>query len=186
VEKLVGVDGLLYAGSHGFDIRGAGFSLIQPEAKKAIPLIAETVEYLSSELKEIPGMLIEDKRFSVAVHYRLVEDRYLAKIEELVKNIVAGEPSLRLMRGKKVFEIMPAIDWNKGKAVRWIMQALGIGFHRNTVVYIGDDTTDEDAFRTLRTRGVGVLVAEKSRPSTADFRVTSPEEVRNLFKKIIK
>ena len=76
---------------------------------------------------------------------------------------------------------MPRIDWNKGKAIRWIMQALGFGFDDVNVIYIGDDTTDEDAFRIIRTRGVSILVSGKPKRSAADFRVSSPYEVKKIF-----
>ncbi len=186
VENLVAIDGLFYAGSHGFDIRGKDFSLIQPQAEETIPLILEIVEYLSKAISGIDGVLIENKKFSVAVHYRLVRENNLPLIEDFVRAIVKKHPCLRLMHGKKVFEIMPAIDWNKGKAVRWIMQALKINWSDTTVVYIGDDTTDEDAFRVARARGLSILVSEGSQPSAADFRVSSPDEVKRLFKDIIK
>jgi trehalose-phosphatase len=90
------------------------------------------------------------------------------------------------MSGKKVFEILPAIDWDKGRAVRWITQALGISWTEASVIYIGDDTTDEDAFRVIRTRGTGILVSENPRDSAADFRLSSTEEVKNLFSEIVR
>ncbi|MBU2504507.1 MAG: trehalose-phosphatase, partial [Candidatus Omnitrophica bacterium] len=75
-----------------------------------------------------------------------------------------------------------AIDWDKGKAVCWIMQALGVSWLKESIVYIGDDTTDEDAFRTVRTRGTGILVSSESKESAADFRISSPKEVEELLK----
>lgn len=185
VEKLVGIKGLTYAGSHGFDIIGPGISMIEPRAKETIPLITKIIKHLSNELSAIPGILIEEKKFSVAVHYRLVDERYLAKIKDLVDKIIQNNTSLRLMSGKKVFEILPRIDWDKGQAVRWIMQALGISWSDVSVVYIGDDTTDEDVFRVVRRRGIGILVSDKPKESAADFQLSSPEEVKKLFREII-
>ena len=186
VEKLVGIEGLIYAGSHGFDISGPGISMIEPRAKEMIPLIAETIKRLSEQLGSIKGILIEEKKFSVAVHYRLVEESYLSRIKDCVNEIIQDNKSLRLMSGKKVFEILPAIDWDKGRAVRWITQALGISWTEASVIYIGDDTTDEDAFRVIRTRGTGILVSENPRDSAADFRLSSTEEVKNLFSEIVR
>ncbi|UCG34912.1 MAG: trehalose-phosphatase [Candidatus Omnitrophota bacterium] len=186
VENLVGIKGLFYAGSHGFDIVGPGFSMVQPQAQKLIPLISKVIEYFKKELGNISGLLVEEKKFSVAVHYRLVdEEKYLAGIKKCVEEAVAKHDSLRLMHGKKVFEILPAIDWDKGKAIRWIMQALNINWADFSVVYIGDDTTDEDAFRMIRTRGAGVLVAKDPKESMADFQLSSPQEVKKLFEKIL-
>ena len=185
VEKLVGIKGLFYAGSHGFDISGKGISMVEPRAKKAIPLISKITKQLSKNLQGIPQILIEEKKFSVAVHYRLVEEKYLPKIKDFVDSIIQHNDSLRLMCGKKVFEILPAIDWDKGKAVQWIMGALRISFSSASVVYIGDDTTDEDAFRIVRTRGRGILVSSHPKESTADFRLSNPQEVKKLFEEII-
>lgn len=132
------------------------------------------------------GVLIEEKKFSTAVHYRLLKDeKNLPLIEKKVKAFVADNPRLRLMEGKKVFEVLPAVDWNKGKAVRWLMETLSLSWEDHSVVYIGDDTTDEDAFRAVRTRGTGILVAEQDKVSAADFRVSSPGEVKKLFKELI-
>jgi len=93
---------------------------------------------------------------------------------------------LRILEGKKVLEILPNIDWDKGKAVRWIMNALGITWSDSSVFYIGDDTTDEYAFRTVITRGTAILVTDDpEKPSSADFRLTSPEEVKKFFEQVI-
>ena len=182
VQKLVGIEGIFYAGSHGFDIKGPSFSLIQKDAESIIPLISKVTENINNAFGKIEGVIIEDKKFSVAVHYRLLkDDKYLDVIRSYLDNIIKNNSSLRIMEGKKVFEIMPRIDWNKGKAVRWIMEALGFNFNEANVIYIGDDTTDEDAFRIVRARGTGILVSDKPRKSTADFRISSPFEVKKLF-----
>ncbi|MFC1590330.1 trehalose-phosphatase [Candidatus Omnitrophota bacterium] len=187
VQKLVSIDGIFYAGSHGFDISGPGFSMVQPKAKEAIPVVSKAIHKLKEKIGGIPGVLIEEKRFSVAAHYRLVkeEDKYLPKIKEAVDDIVNNNKELRLMSGKKVYEILPNIDWDKGKAIRWIMESLDIPFSGASVIYIGDDVTDEYAFRAIRTRGTGILVSEKPKGSAADFRLASPDEVKELFEKYI-
>lgn len=185
VEKLVGIKNLLYAGSHGFDILGPGVSLVEPRAEKAIPLITKIIKFLHTALSDIPGILIEEKKFSSAVHYRLVEEEYLPRIKETVDRVIKDNPLLRLMSGKKVFEILPAIAWDKGRAVRWIMQALNISWNDASVVYIGDDTTDEDAFRVVRTRGTAILVCGQEKESAADFKLSSSGEVKKLFEEII-
>ena len=99
--------------------------------------------------------------------------------------ILEKETSLRLMKGKKVFELLPEIDWDKGKALMWIMKALNISWKTHNIIYIGDDTTDENAFRVLRARGAGILVSTKSKASFSDFFVNSTDEVQKLFEKVI-
>ena len=185
VQRLVDIEGLFYAGSHGFDIEGPQFSMIKPEVEKIVPIIAQIIEQLNKKLGSIEGILIEDKKFSVGVHYRLADELVVPKVKAFCDDIIKNNSSLRLMEGKKVFEIMPAIDWNKGKAIRWIMQALKIEWSDTSVVYIGDDTTDEDAFRVVRSRGTGILVSEKAKASTADYFLSNPQEVRRLFERLI-
>lgn len=185
VEKLVGIKGLLFAGSQGFDIKGPKLSMLKPEAKKMIPLISKIIKQLRLRLKNIPGVLVEEKKFSVAVHYRLVNQKHLPKIKKVVDSLVKKQDKLLLLRGKKVYEILPDIDWDKGKAIRWIMQALKISWRQVTAVYLGDDVVDEDAFRTIRTRGIGILVSQKPKESAADFQLFSTKEVKRLFEKII-
>lgn len=185
VEKLVGIPGLIYAGSHGFDIKGPQISMIEPRAEKTIPLISQIIVRLKKELSDSEGIIIEEKKFSVAVHYRLADEKSVPEIKTLVQEIIQENKPLRVMEGKKVFEILPSIDWNKGKAVKWVMNALGINWEDFSVVYIGDDTTDEDAFRMVSTRGTSILISDERIPSTADFVLSSPKEVRELFERVI-
>ncbi len=186
VQKLVGIEGIFYAGNHGFDIKGPGLSMTQPDAERVIPVVKEAIGYFNEKLTSIEGLLVEEKRFSVAIHYRLVdEDRYLDKIRDEVRSFVDKEDSLRLMNGKKVFEILPNIHWNKGCAIRWIVEALKLSFKDDSIIYIGDDTTDEEAFRVLRSRGCSILVAYELIPSAADFWLKDPSSVEELFKKLI-
>jgi len=185
VEKLVGIKDIVYAGNHGFNIKGPGISMMHPEGEKAIGMISELAAKFSEKLKDIPGILIENKEFSVAVHFRLVEDKFLDRIEETVEEQMQGNDKLRLMKGKKILEIMPAVNWDKGRAVRWLVDILGVSWKENTVFYFGDDVTDEDAFRILRTRGTGILVSKEPRVSAADFRVASTEDAKELFLKAL-
>lgn len=188
VQNLVGIKGIFYAGSHGFDIEGpGGFSMIHQQAKKTIPLISLIIEQLKERLNNINGVLIEEKRFSVAVHYRKVKQLTdLSFIEETVNDTVQEYAQMRILHGKKVFEILPDIDWDKGKAVRWIMKALGLNWNSTSVFYIGDDTTDENAFRTIITRGTAIIVSDDiSKISTADFQLQSPERVKDFFEQVL-
>ncbi|MBU1091242.1 MAG: trehalose-phosphatase, partial [Candidatus Omnitrophica bacterium] len=82
--------------------------------------------------------------------------------------------------------ILPNISWDKGQAIRWIMDCLKISWDESSVIYIGDDVTDENAFLVLRTRGIGILVSEKPKASAADFWVSSVDQVRRFFEEVIK
>lgn len=188
VERLVGVEGLFYAGSHGFDIKGPNFEVVQPKAKEVISLVSDIINKLNSELGVVEGVIIEEKKFSVAVHYRLVKkEEDLVKVKDLVDLIVReNKRDLKLLSGKKVYELLPNMDWDKGKAIRWIIDSMGLNWGKTTIVYIGDDTTDEYAFATLRTRGTGIFVSSEDRCSLAHFSLNSPDQVKEFFERISK
>jgi trehalose-phosphatase len=80
-----------------------------------------------------------------------------------------------------VIEVRPRLPWDKGRAVLWLLGTLGLEGPGVVPVYLGDDVTDEDAFRALAGRGLGVLMAEPARPSAADYRLRSVEEVRRFL-----
>jgi len=187
VEKLVGLDNLIYAGSHGFDISGPGGQAIQrTEGADFRDLLDEVIECLHADLDGIAGALIEPKRSSVAVHYRLVPPADVPAVESAVKRIVADHPELRVMAGKMVHEIQPRLDWDKGKAVLWLLEALHLDGDDVIPFYLGDDVTDEDAFRALEGRGIGVFVGDSSNPEAnhptmADYVVRDPEKARRFL-----
>ena len=88
------------------------------------------------------------------------------------------------MDGKKVYELLPDIDWNKGKAVLWLLETLGLESRNVLPIYIGDDRTDEDAFRALEKRGVAILVSEHPQVTAANYCLSNPEEVERFLQKI--
>jgi trehalose-phosphatase len=186
VQSLLGIDNLLYAGSHGFDIKGEGLSMVHPKAAEVIPDVKKSIKSLEESLGGIEGLYIEKKKFSVAVHYRLVDEaKYLERIKKEVDEAVKEAGTLRLMCGKKVFELLPDIEWDKGKAIRWILEAIGLNWKDANMIYIGDDVTDEFAFRMIKTRGTGILVSGEDRPSAAGFRLSDPNAVQKLFERFI-
>ncbi|HUF79403.1 MAG TPA: trehalose-phosphatase [Thermoanaerobaculia bacterium] len=182
VERLVDLPGIACAGSHGFDIAGP---LRFAPAAAAEPVVAAITRELEAELARVPGAQVEPKRFTVAVHYRRVDPDRVREVERVVDRLLAAHPGLRKTGGKMVWELRPDLDWDKGRAVVWILGALGLDRPDVVPVYLGDDVTDEDAFRVLRERpgdgGLGILVAEEPRETAASFRLRDPEEVRRFL-----
>lgn len=183
LQTLVDIPGIFYAGDHGLDIIGPDISMIHPKVKKFLPLIQNISKSLDKSLSHIPGVIVEKKKMSVAIHYRQVSKEDLPGLKLPLKKILKeNRENIRLLTGKKVVEFLPNIEWNKGKAVLWILNTLGLDWSEHKIFYLGDDTTDEDAFRILRTRGTSILIAEKAEKSAADFRLSSPEEVKCWLK----
>ncbi|MEE4379251.1 MAG: trehalose-phosphatase [Candidatus Competibacteraceae bacterium] len=186
VQKLVQMEELFFAGSHGFDIEGpAGKKVENQQDLNFIPLLDGAEKRLREHLTGIEGSLVERKKFSIAVHYRLVSDEQIAAVEKVVDDLIAAEPKIKKTYGKKVFDLQPNIDWNKGKAVHWLLKALGLDRPDVLPVFMGDDVTDEDAFKALRTEGVGIVVMEEPRPSAAHYYLRDPAEVEHFFARLI-
>jgi alpha,alpha-trehalase len=177
VEQRARIDGIYYAGSHGMDIAGPGRELAQPEAEAAVEEVAAAETTLRDELAGIDGVVIERKRFSVAVHDRMVADQHRDQVRAATSAVLDRSERLRARAGKRVVELVPAIDWDKGRAVDWLLDALEIDPARTLVIYVGDDETDEDAMQALAGRGLGIHVGPEVGDSLADFRLADPEAV---------
>jgi trehalose-phosphatase len=185
VRKRVAVDGIVYAGSHGFDIAGPR-GLRRQEAREFLPALDAAEKELREKLAGIAGALIERKRFSIAAHYRNVNEIDFPKLERVVSEVATRHRKLRRIDGKKVYELLPNIDWDKGKAVLWLLEKLGSERPNAHPIYIGDDRTDEDAFRALEQRGTGVLVSEQPRPTAARYGLQNPAEVERFLQELIE
>ncbi len=178
IRTMIGLEGLYYSGSHGFQIAGPGDWTRDYEPVAHIPAVVDSaVAELHERLDGIGGALIEPKRFSVAVHYRLVAQQDLDAVEAATDAVLASRPELKKGGGKKVFELRPDVAWDKGRAVTWLVETMGLSRDETVPIYLGDDTTDEDAFRALRGWGLGVVVLEDSRPTAADYALADPGEV---------
>jgi trehalose-phosphatase len=189
VTALVALGGLVYAGSHGYDIAGpppsAGAGPLRLEVGEGIPeKIERAAERLRRDLGGIEGVLVEPKRFAISIHFRLVDESHLPEIERAVDAAAAAEPGLRKAHGKKLFELRPDLEWNKGKALLWLLAALDLDHTGTLPFYIGDDLTDEDAFRAIQGWGIGILVAAEPRETAAEYQLHDTEEVREVLERL--
>jgi len=192
IKALVGLDGVYYAGNHGLEIEGPGLSFINPAAKVAQAEIQYFARQLSARLSSIEGVIVEDKGLSLSVHYRMVkesEEKMVAEIFHQISSPWLIEGKIRITSGKKVWEVRPPIDWQKGKAVEVIMEGMGKIFtgEKWLTIYLGDDTTDEDAFRVIhRPEGWSVFVGEENPSSNADYFLNSVSEVETFLPRLLK
>lgn len=184
VRRRVEIDGIVYAGSHGFDIAGAGGLRRQLGAEYLSMLDAAETE-LREALDEIPGAQLERKHFSVAAHYRNVNENDAFGVALVVDTVAAKHHELRRIDGKKVYELLPRIEWDKGKAVMWLLDTLDLDQAGVLPIYIGDDCTDEDAFRALKGCGVGILVSDELQPTAATYSLKNPSEVERFLRALI-
>ncbi|MBS0010491.1 MAG: trehalose-phosphatase [Bacteroidales bacterium] len=188
IKSFIGLDSLIYAGSHGFRISGPdGIHMIHGKAVELLPVLDRMEDELVNTLeKEIPGVSIERKHFAIAIHYRNAPPGSFSDINDHADRMIAGNDDFKKGRGKKILEIKPSLDWHKGKAVEWIMNSLDFSFPDKYVpVYIGDDLTDEDAFRTLADDGIGILVGRHSQLSAAHYHLKDVEEVNKFLNYLV-
>ncbi len=186
IRARVGVPGLWYAGSHGYELLTPDGSRHRNEAGvDAIRTLGGAAEELRTRLAHVSGVLVEDKRFSVAVHYRNVAPDLVYPVMSTVR-VVGQRNKLRVTGGRKVVELRPDVDWGKGKTVEWVLDQID-GPDLLLPVYIGDDLTDEDAFDAVRHKGIGVVVRDAEsgdRRSAARFALQSPEAVCGFLTRV--
>jgi trehalose 6-phosphate phosphatase len=189
VQRLMGVDDLVVAGSHGFDIWSpGGGAVVREEGTSFAELLGRVTDTVRSQVGSVKGALVEPKKSSVAVHYRLVDEHERQRIKAIVDAVLAAEPdALRVTPGKMVYEIQPKIEWDKGRAVLYLLEALGLDGEDVLPLYVGDDNTDEHAFQALSGRGIGILVADPADPeiagrgTAADFVLGDTQEVERFL-----
>ena len=188
LREFIRLDGLIYAGSHGFRISGPdGLHMEHEDAREYVKSMDDTEAKLRESLEnEIRGVKVERKHYAIAVHYRNAPERAFKQIENTLDQLVENCPDYKIGKGKKVMELKPSLDWHKGRAVNWIMDQLHLsGAEDHVPVYLGDDITDEDAFRSLADDGIGIIVGDHGQPSAARYRLENVEEVNQFLYRII-
>lgn len=181
LERRIGLPELIYAGGHGLDI---GLSGAPAPAEDFRPAIDAAEASLRERLSGLPGALVERKALSVAAHWRQVDPARADEVRDAASQVLAEHaPKLTAIAGKMVLELRPALDWGKGHAVLWLLDRLGA---EHAPLFLGDDVTDEDAFRAIAGRGVGIVVADPAdpRPTAASFRLSDPAAVLAFLERL--
>jgi trehalose-phosphatase len=183
IRRRVDIGGIVYAGCHGFDIAGPR-GLRKQVATEFLPILDAAEKELREKLAAIPGALLERKRLSIAVHYRQATGNGVTKITQAVDETIARHHELTRVVGKKVYELLPGVAWNKGRAILWLLETLGLDQPEVLPLYVGDDHTDEDAFRALANHGISIVVNEQPRPTAARFALKDPAEVERFLREL--
>jgi trehalose-phosphatase len=183
VRDRVTVPGELYiAGFHGLEIHTPGETFRHPDASIAATTIHPIAESLRPHLAHIPGVFVEDKDLSIVLHYRDAEPAARVVAQSLFMDAARAELDagrLRILPGACILELLPAIPWHKGSALEWIRERIERMHGPTFTVYIGDDVTDEDAFRAVGPGGMTIAASE--RVTSAEFRVDGPADVERLL-----
>lgn len=179
LRERVGLTGeMWFAGLHGLEIEGFDRRFVHDRVDEARGLLGLLARALRVQTADLPGVLIEDKGLSLALHVRKAHPDDKIKADAAFLRMALphiDDGTLRLMPGSNVSELLPNIPWTKGDAVRWIHEAererRGVD---PCVIYLGDDVTDEDAFQEV---GPGSSIMVGPRPSLIETRLENPPAV---------
>ncbi|XP_014515304.2 probable trehalose-phosphate phosphatase 3 [Vigna radiata var. radiata] len=201
VYEFVKLRNVYYAGSHGMDISTpSGSSKCEDQrhqikgvdekgnhvvhfhpAKDFLPTIQEIIKVLKENTRRIKGSMIEDNMFCVTVHYRCVKNEEdISVLREMVESTMKSYPNFHISSGRKVMEIRPNVNWDKGCALMYLLDTLGFDNFNNVLpIYLGDDRTDEDAFKVIRHIGQGfpIVVSSIAKKTQASYSLRDPSDV---------
>lgn len=183
VKKRVQMKNICFGGNHGLEISGPGLRYIHPDALRRNTMLNKICRTLQSSIGAMDGVFIEKKKFGFSLHYRVADKESKALIRKIFYRVIAESPdpqSFSILRGKKVLEMVPKIFWDKGKAALFVLQSQKKNY---LPIYVGDDVTDETAFKALKTMGVTVRIG-RSIKTEAEYYLKGQWEMIRFLKHI--
>ncbi|OGR90776.1 MAG: trehalose-phosphatase [Elusimicrobia bacterium RIFCSPLOWO2_01_FULL_59_12] len=185
IRRLVGLPHLMYVGNHGFEIQGARGAIHSPAAGNRLKALQTSAPILTRLLQAFPGSWVENKKWTLSIHYRRLRGASLNRFHQSVKRRVL--PLLRMRglsvcRGHKVIDVRPSPAWNKGTAVRWLRRQMPSG---SPTVFFGDDLTDEQVFQELRGQGLTVRIGQKP-SSRAAYYLRSQKQMGETLDRLLR
>jgi trehalose 6-phosphate phosphatase len=196
LEKKVQIMDLSYVGTHGLQIRLKHSSSVHEEI--SLDHERQNVANLTKELfrclhgkfrvagRKCGGVRVELKDTCVAVHYRDADQGKVGEILDTVDKIVKPYSSLRKLESKMAIDIRPNAAWDKGSAVNWLLTNNADRMNADPFpIYIGDDETDQDAFKVVKARGVGVYVGPPDNRGAAEYFLGNPGEVQEFLSMLL-
>jgi len=189
LKMMAGIEGVIYIGNHGWEIEGSSMHFESFISIKVSSIMQKLKYELITAMSDIQGAFVEDKGMTLSVHYRQVgrEREFLVRrIFERICVPYRRQNMVRIHTGKKVLELRPPVEWDKGKAVLWLLRKQEILKGKGNVlpVYIGDDASDEEAFKALKDKGVTVFVGSV-KSSSARYYLRGQEDVTEFLKYMI-
>lgn len=194
LRRMVRVGGVYYVGNHGLEARGPSLRFVHPRAAASRARMRRIASTLRRAVAPIRGAWVEDKELTLSLHYRRVAPDRVPAVRRAFGRAVRPDVRRKLVRitpGQCVLEVRPSGRWTKGSIVRWLLarltarSAARAGAGRILPLYVGDDLTDEDAFRALRGRGMTIAVAPVASGTSARYCVRGPADVRRLLRAVL-
>lgn len=188
LKDRVGLKGIVYAGNYGMEIESPWFSFVTPAAEESKPLLHSLCQELSLALGAIKGVIVENKGLSFSVHYRQVAESQSDQVRSIVGQVtrtarMRGE--IQITSGKKVYEVRPALDWDKGKVVDLLFQKKRGEKEKVLPLFLGDDLSDEEGFKAIdKYGGIAIFIGEEGGQYGAHYFLRSPAEVDEFLEKL--
>jgi len=190
LKRLVGLKRLIYIGNHGLECEGPPLRFVHPEAVTAKSLLKTLTYRFKQAFKSFPRIFVENKGLTMSVHYRELAEVRFEEARAIFLKMASphlNTSRLVLSEGKKVWELRPPVRWNKGTMILWLLARRKAESSKEVQpIYVGDDQTDEDAFKALKGKGIGIKINESlSEPTEASYFLNNPEEVSIFLKRIL-
>ncbi|MCQ9207447.1 MAG: trehalose-phosphatase [Omnitrophica bacterium] len=186
IKRLVGINSLSYSGNHGIEFEGPRLKYTNPAAKALRGEIQNSFRILKNKFNS-KKIIVENKIYTLSIHYRLLAPANVPALKKAFKDAtkeLSKNKKIKITHGKKVIELRPNISWNKGSIVKYILKKRKI--KKSLPIYIGDDITDEDAFRALGKKGISILVARNGRRTAARYKLDSPGAVARFLEFVMR
>jgi trehalose 6-phosphate phosphatase len=183
IKKRVHIQDIYYGGNHGLEISGPRVNYTHPDALSGKHVIEKVCSEIEKGVGRIEGTLIEKKKFGFTLHYRMADKESKALIKNVFYNIISessDHQAFSVLRGKKVLELVPRIQWDKGKAAIFLLQKQKKNY---LPIYVGDDITDETAFKALKAQGVTIRIG-RSQKTEAKYYLKGQWEMLRFLQHI--
>lgn len=189
IKKKIGLKNIVYVGNHGLEIEGPRIRFSPALSSTYRKTLEQIKNGLTDKLPAFKGAFIEEKGLSLSLHFRLVKKGLVPQLKTAFHEVVIAhlvKERIRIKSGKMVLEVRPALNWDKGKVVLWLLARQEFASKKNSVlpIYIGDDLTDEDAFRALGNRGITIFVGNP-KLSAAKYYLSDTQEVKEMLGRIL-
>ncbi|MFA5356345.1 MAG: trehalose-phosphatase [Candidatus Omnitrophota bacterium] len=190
ISKRVGIKNIIYSGNHGLEIEGPKIRFKHSLSCGYGNLLRNIEARLKERLSSERGVFIENKGLSLTLHFRLAKKEAVSYIKTVFHEVVILyllKNKIKIRPGKKVLEIRPPIEWDKGKILLWLLarQQASLGDVKILPIYAGDDITDEDAFEVLEGKGLTIFIGKPGN-SQAAYYLKNTKEALELLNRIVK
>jgi len=189
IKNVIGLKGIIYSGNHGLEIEGPKIKFEPIVSSRYKAILEQIKNNLNKKLSSFKGAFVEDKGLSLSLHYRLVDKKNIPQVKTIFRETVIlylVRNKIKIKTGKMVLEVRPHLEWDKGKVVLWLLTRQRFALKGSNVfpIYIGDDRTDEDAFRAIENKGLTIFVGEP-KASYAKYYLKDTGEVFEFLQKVL-